>query len=159
MQIMPMIRVDDEVYQHLNERGNTEDTFNDVIRRELGLPPRKPSRAVTRGDSETMPSTATASGEYPPTSIAALDKHLPHHWSDTRARREQILDVFAAFLGMPKDWGITKRHLAACKIVARQRGVTIQTVEDKCGRQLYGQGQLMQQFRAALEAAEAELEE
>ena len=34
---MPTIRIDQEIYDYLNEKGKTADTFSDVLRRELGL--------------------------------------------------------------------------------------------------------------------------
>ena len=92
------------------------------------------------------------------TLVAAIDKHLPSHWSETPARRQQIFDVVCLYLRTPRDWLVANRHLHACKLIAQEREVIIQTIEDKCGRQLYGEGQLMMRFRSALEAVEAELE-
>lgn len=63
------------------------------------------------------------------------------------------------FLRTPKDWTVAERNLHASRLVAQSRGLTIQTIEDKCGRQLYGEGQLMPQFRAALEAIETDMED
>ncbi len=67
-----------------------------------------------------------------------------------------ILLVIARFLRTPQEWSTADRHLHAAKLVAEERGVTVQTIMDQCGRSLYGQGQLAYRFRGALEKIEAD---
>ena len=74
----PMIRVDDEVYEHLNQRGRTEDSFNDVIRRELGLPAKRQALPqVSRSPNHLGPRAVAEA--LAPALTAALDRHLPPH--------------------------------------------------------------------------------
>lgn len=173
-----MIRVDDEVYAFLNGRGRTEDSFNDVIRRELGLTPKK---LLARGRPEedlndVLPREVdarihpTASAERSSPSevcavlhseeiVASLNRHLSPHWSDTPARREQILELVLAFLKTSRDWSTADRQLYAARQVAAAHRVEVNTVQDKCGRQLYGTGagQQIERFRSALDRVEHEL--
>lgn len=155
--MVPMIRIDEEVYEYLNQRGHTEDTFNDVLRRELGLGQKKSSRGGTRSMSG---STGTTRLEHLNALrlTPLLDKHLPPHWGDARARRDQILQVVEAFLNTPNEWTTAEREVHAAKLVAKSLGVEVNTVQDKCARQLFGEGTVMQHFHAALMAIELEWE-
>jgi hypothetical protein len=152
-----MIRIDDEVYEYLNQRGHTEDTFNDVLRRELGLGQKKSSKGGTRSVSG---SAGTTTQEHLNASrlTPLLDKHLPSHWGDTRARRDQILQVVEAFLNTPREWTTAEREVYAAKLVAKSLRVEVNTVQDKCTRQLFGNGTVMQHFHAALMVIESEWE-
>jgi hypothetical protein len=154
----PMIRVDDEVYEQLNQRGRTEDSFNDVIRRELGLPSKK--QAMPQDSRSTDDPNPRAIAEaLAPALVAALDCHLPPHWSETPERRSQILEVATLFLTTDQSWSTVERQLYAARRVAKEHRVDVNTVQDKCGRQLYGTGtgQQIERFRSALEAVEKNL--
>ena len=154
----PMIRVDDEVYEYLNQRGRTEDSFNDVIRRELQLSPKRQSARQNSPtlDDSTPRAVAAALGSL---LSEALDRHLPPHWSETPERRTQILEVVTLFLTTDKSWPTADRLVYAAERVAKERGVEVNTVKDKYGRQLYrtGTGQQTERFRLALEAVEKDL--
>ena len=147
-----MIRVDDDVYDALNEMGRTSDSFNDVLRRLLHLPARDKQRR--RPDPSVRPDDAKLVGLFD-----VVDKHLPTHWASSDSRAKQILFVVAAFLGASRNWSIAERHLHAVKKVAEQFQVTIQTINDKCGRQLFGTGAGLRQqesFRDALKSIESD---
>jgi hypothetical protein len=150
-----MIRVDDEVYEHLNQRGRTEDSFNDVIRRELGLPPKRQTTPQEPQSPDDTNPRAVAKA-LAPVLLTALDGHLPPHWSETPERRAQILEVAMLFLTTDQSWSTADRQLHAARRVAKEHGVDVNTVQDKCGRQLYGTGtgQQIERFRSALEAVE-----
>lgn len=155
---MPMIRVDSEIYELLNEKGRTEDTFNDVLRRELGLPSRKSGRQSQAHLSPTTPPVGHAAARGANSELeSVLHRRLPPHWADTPARKIQIVEVVQKFLQTPGNWDTKDRHLYAVKAVAAERNLTIQTVADKCGRQLYGEGELQPRFRRALDAIEMDL--
>jgi len=153
----PMVRIDHEVYEYLNQRGRTEDSFNDVIRRELGLPPKRQPKALS-SSAGRGPDTE-ASDVQPQRLEEALDRLLPPYWSATRARRTQIREVALAFLRTPPQWTTEERHLHAARQVASAHGIEVTTVHDKCGRQLYGTGSHPQigQFRMALLRLEEEM--
>jgi hypothetical protein len=156
--MVPMIRVDDEVYEYLNQRGRTEDSFNDVVRRELGLSPKRPAVQQDPPGSSDEPglgAVAAALGGV----LSALDRHLPPHWSETPERRTQILKVVTLFLTTDKSWPTADRLACAADRVAKEHGIEVNTVKDKYGRQLYGAGtgQQTERFRLALEAVEKEL--
>jgi hypothetical protein len=153
--VMPMIRVDDEVYEYLNQRGRTEDSFNDVIRRELGLSPK--TQTARQGSKTDGPRSMAAA---PASKLSeALDRHLPPHWSETPERRAQILEVATVFLRTDKSWPAADRLGHAAEHVAKDHDIEINTVKDKYGRQLYGTGtgQQTERFRLALEAVEKDL--
>lgn len=152
--MMPMIRVDEEIYEFLNQRGRTEDTFNDVLRRELGLGSKKRSGHRIDREHKVENQTKNSSGASSLTSL--VDKHLPAHWRSTRARGDQILRVVTTYLRTPKEWDSSRRELSAAQQVANELGVEVTTVQDKCTRQLFGDGAVIQNFRAALEAIEAD---
>lgn len=152
----PMIRVDDEVYEYLNQQGRTEDSFNDVIRRELGLELRKPAAAKPLASMDHEVKQAMDTNKLKAVEDA-LNRLLPPHWANAPKRRNQIFEVVSAFLHTPKEWGTAEREVHAAKLVAERRGIDVNTVQDKCGRQLYGEGSLMQQFRNALERLELRL--
>lgn len=154
----PMIRVDDEVYEHLNQRGRTEDSFNDVIRRELGLPAKRQALPqVSRSPNHLGPRAVAEA--LAPALTAALDRHLPPHWSETPERRAQILEVATLFLTTDQSWSTAERQLDAARRVAKEHNVEVETVQTKCGRELYGTGTgpLIERFRSALEAVERDL--
>lgn len=148
---MPMIRVDDEVYERLTEMGRMADSYNDVLRRLLGLPEKEKLK-------KTRPTPLVPEEEDLHQFLSATDKHLPEHWSHSRERMSQILWVVAEFLNTPKNLSMRQRQLIAVKQVAKKFGVMVPTVQDKCGRQLYGTGtgQQIERFRQALEKIEAD---
>ena len=89
-----------------------------------------------------------------------IDKHLPEYWASSESRMKQILFVVANFLRAPRDWSIAERHVHAAKEVAKRYHVTVQTIYDKCGRQLFGTGAGLRQqdrFRDALEKIERDI--
>jgi len=51
---MPTVRIDDAVMAHLRERGRFGDSYNDIVRALLGMPPAK--RATAKADA-SMPGT------------------------------------------------------------------------------------------------------
>jgi hypothetical protein len=148
---MPMIRVDDEVYERLAEMGRMADSYNDVLRRVLGLPKKEKSR-------KAVPTPMAPDEGFLVQFFSVADKHLPKHWSHSKKRMMQILWVIAEFLKAPKNLSTGERQLIAAKQVAKEFGVEVPTVQDKCGRQLYGTGtgQQMERFRRALEKIEAD---
>lgn len=155
----PMIRVDDEVYEYLNQRGRTEDSFNDVIRRELGLSPKRQAARQDPPASSDEPSPRAVAAALGSVLSEALDRHLPSHWSETPERRTQILEVVTLFLTTDKSWPTADRLVYAAERVAKERCIEVNTVKDKYGRQLYGAGtgQQTERFRLALEAVEKDL--
>lgn len=145
--MMPTIRIDQDIYDYLNERGKTVDTFNDVLRRELGVEP----KPVQKRPSQVGSSEVSAEGKL----REVLDAHLPSHWVGTRAREEEIRMVIVEFLRLPGTWTTKDREIAARKSVAERLGIDPTTVSDKYTRQLYGEGGgQVRRFRDALERIE-----
>lgn len=157
----PNIRIDQEVYDYLNARGNTEDSFNDVLRRELGLSEQSKRKAITINQEPITPtpeedrSLKEGLGEI----IASMNEYLPSEWSGSPSREEQILKVTLAYLTQtPRDLTVDDRQKMAARIVAGEFGVTVETVQDKCGRQLFGNGTgVIDRFRACLIRIEEDL--
>ena len=163
---MPTIEIDQDIYDHLNEQGRTEDTFSDVLRRKLALPLKPMSKRVPqlaghllelaqvsapRGPRKDAPRLSDVSSVADNRLHAILDRYLPPHWSDTAERQRQILMVVENTLGESGNVAIAERELKARKEVAEKLGVNPNTVLDKYGRQLYGTGSpQVQRFRAAL---------
>lgn len=146
-----MIRVDDDVYEALATRGEELDTFNDKLRRLLSLPDLHVASLQNHG--------ATKRGEQKLIELVEIaNRHLPKHWSNSRARMYQILRVVAAYLKGSNAQGPAERQLTAARDVAKDLGIDANTVQDKCGRQLYGTGtgQQLGRFRYALEKIEAD---
>lgn len=144
---MPNIRIDDEVYMYLNNKGKVEDSFNDVLRRELGLDHKKveyrfkTNMPLHKEDREML--------------TGIVDKHLPSHWRATSARQKETLMVIERFLETPGLGDVMERELRARKQVAKELNLTAETIQDKYCRQLYrGQGSYILRFRAALEKIE-----
>lgn len=147
---MPLIRVDDEVHECLRNRGRTAETYNDVIRRELNLPP-SPERSA-RG-----PVPATRNDPLLQRFVELLNKHLPKHWSHGNQRAFQIALVVAEYLKIPKNLTPAERFAKATRAAAKERNIDFTTVRDKCTRQLYETGagrNQTGQFLKALEAIE-----
>ena len=73
-------------------------------------------------------------------------------------RQKQILFVITEFMGQARNMPTADRHNRAAKSVAERFKVEVNTVHDKCGRQLYGTGtpNLIGNFRSALEQIETE---
>ncbi len=155
--MMPMIRVDDEVYQHLNDRGKTEDTFNDVLRRILGLEAKR-RRSGERTPQERKART-TQTRSVPPNEMAELwsviEKHLPPRLSNAVHRR-QIEKLVVSFLEAPADWTTKDREISAARQVANEEGVTRETIQDGGTRRL---GLDIEEFRRRLEAIEVEYQQ
>jgi len=152
-----MIRVDDEVYERLNELGRTEDSFNDVVRRVLGLASKKVN-ARALPSSSAVEDKGVSEVRKDIELFGIIDRHLPAHWKETEARRDQIMEVVKNFLRMPSNIPVPERHRKAAKEVAKGRGVEENTVLDKCGRQIFGTGSgLVDQFRDALIRIEADI--
>ena len=144
---MPTIRIDQDIYDYLNERGKTADTFNDVLRRELGLSRKSPPK-VPFYRNHTEEATDAKMRQF-------ADRHLPPHWAHTPARKKEILMVIEEVLRQPEDWSVADREIAARKTVAKSLGIDSTTVRDKYTRQLYGNGgDQGRRFRDALERIE-----
>ena len=158
---MPVIRIDMEVYVALNEMGKTEDTFDSVLRRLLGL-----SQKV-RGNihKEHLKSEFSENGfsmmdrEVPLEDdeiisdilFEVIDIHLPAHWASSPKRGRQILMVVYGVLSQDFSSPIEDRHQRAAAAVAEKFGISRETVHDKCMRQLFGNGSgLSERFRDAL---------
>jgi len=155
--MMPTIRVDDDVYEALRNRGKTGDSFSDVLRPLLGL---GSMGRRAPGPSSAKEGVKTGLDEG---ALGRLDqiasKYLPPHWNDAPQRRNQILATIATFVSQPSTTAsVADRHLLAAKHVAATAHVKLTTVIDKCGRQLYGVGEpdQMGRFRTALMSIEAD---
>jgi hypothetical protein len=147
---MPNIRVDEEVYGYLNERGNTEDTFNDVIRRELGL--------TTSSKSEAKMFAKTVSQSEPTEGVdlefirKLMIRHFPQFNPESK-HGTQLLKHVVQFLVAPSNWTTRDRQIAAAKRVAELEEVELQTVQDGAARRL---DISIGEFRVRLEALEQE---
>lgn len=147
---MPNIRIDDEVYQHLNEQGKTEDTFNDVLRRLLGFDSaRKRLNELPKKDSGNSLSHTAGETEM---IERLMEKHLPPHLSNPVHRR-QLVKLIEYFLLAPDEWSVKDREIEAAKMAAKVEGVTRETIQDGGTRRL---GLNMAGFRKRLEAIEAD---
>ena len=93
---MPMIRVDEEVYAALGNKGTAADSYNDVLRRELSLPDRRVHELRRRG---VMKSDKQDLNDL----MMTVDRHLPGHWSQAHTRMYQILRVVAGFMNAPSN--------------------------------------------------------
>lgn len=156
--MMPTIRIDQEIYDYLNEKGKTADTFSDVLRRELGLDQKPTKGQIMRhlitglADDQRSHSVEAIRG--------ATDRHLPPHWASTPAREAQIIRVVKEFVRMPRNLSVEDREIAARKRVAEFLGIDPNTVFDKYGRQLYGDGGgQAAKFRTALRKIESDLQQ
>jgi len=162
--MMPTIRVDDDVFEELRNRGKTGDSFSNVLRPLLGLALKKRRTTGRAAQMEKIPEhlrekLGLMSSDTAERLEELLSKHLPEHWNNAPMRRDHILSVVYEFLTKePTSASITDRHLWATKRVADRDHVEVTTVLDKCGRQLYGVGESgqMEQFRAALARIEIE---
>lgn len=161
--VMPTIRVDDDVYETLRNLGRTGDTFSDVLRPLLGLGEKArgvPATVHQRQDERLTKELQSIAGAHG--SLDALEaivsRYLPPHWADGRQRRDHILSVVIGYLTQPTELPPAKRHTRATSEVAQRDRVTVQTIIDKCGRQLFGVGtpSQMEQFRDALTKIEAD---
>jgi len=65
------------------------------------------------------------------------DEYLPPGWGDSTSRREQILAVIDYFLDTPQEMSTRERRNRAQKRVAEDLGVTVNTVQSKCGRETW----------------------
>jgi hypothetical protein len=65
------------------------------------------------------------------------DEYLPPGWDDSSSRREQILAVIDYFLDTPQGMSTRERRNRAQKQVADEFGVTVNTVQSKCGRETW----------------------
>lgn len=147
---MPNIRIDDEVYQYLNEQGKTEDTFNDVLRRLLGLESARKrldelpknnagiSRSHTAGETEMIE--------------RLMEKHLPPFRKHSVHGR-QLVKLVTCYLHSPTEWSVRDREIGAAKMVAKEEGVTRETIQDGATRRL---GLDTEDFRRRLEPIDAE---
>ena len=133
----PMIRVDDEVYERLNELGRTEDSFNDVVRRVPRIGFKKKStrerfrhlvQSKDKGVSEVRKDIEL---------FGIIDRHLPPRiGKETEARRDQIMEVVKKFSQNAVKYTRFQKGIARPRRKWRiGRGVEENTVLDKCGRQ------------------------
>jgi MoxR-like ATPase len=65
------------------------------------------------------------------------DEYLPPGWDDSASRRDQILAVIDYFLDTPQKMSTRERRNRAQKQVAEDLGVTVNTVQSKCGRETW----------------------
>lgn len=150
---MPMIRVDDQVYEVLTNCRMGEESYNDALKRLLGLAPKVPvgvDQAMNEIGVEQM-----ADDQPLRDLVAAIDRYLPPHWADGPERARQLIWVVVTFLKeTPANWPLRDRYNSALKSVAKRLGVRGRTVRDKCVRQLYGNGPQTDRFLDALEKIE-----
>ncbi|MCH9020211.1 MAG: hypothetical protein IIA73_07595 [Proteobacteria bacterium] len=152
--MMPMIRIDDELYEFLNNQGRTEDAFNDVLRRLLGFERRKKRYQVAPRDEETMRPTANLSASDTEPIERLMEKLFPPH--NNPVHRRQLVKVVWAYLHSPRDWPTKDRQIYAASKVAQEERVTRETIQDGCTRRL---GLNIEKFRGRLENLEAEYRE
>src|SRR5260370_35772757 len=122
---MPTIRVDDDVYEELRNRGKTGDSFSDVLRPLLHLPrkagplipvggssPLSAFRREVRGLADQV-SRQLGSPKSDAGDVTRLEqivsRHLPSHWSDAPKHVDQILSVVAHGLSQPPGKPIHRR--------------------------------------------------
>ena len=134
-----MIRVDDEVYEALTKRRLPEESYNDGLKRLLGLA-RKAHVAVDQALKD-MGVEEMADDQPLLDLIDVIDRYIPPRWADGPERARQIIWVVVTFLKQtPSDWTIRDRYNSSLNSVATRLGVRSRTVRDKCVRQLYGDG-------------------
>lgn len=114
---MPLVEVDADVYEYVRARvRDFNESFGSVLRRELGM-----------SKGESRPGRAPSAPQAP--SIPATDISSPTLLGAPEALR-QILQVVSLVRRASMD------RVTATIQVARQLGVTRETVADKYGRQL-----------------------
>jgi len=92
------------------------------------------------------------------------DEYLPAGWDDAPSRREQILAVISNFLDTPEEMATRDRRLRAQEQAAQEFGVTVNTIQSKCGRETWenhvpsSDDYQRQHFQTALENIEAAIQ-
>lgn len=148
---MPMIRVDEEVYQALKAVARTSGSMTNALRWKLGLPKKE-----TRPPKPAKPQEEVLRAIF-----VVIDRHLPAHWAASREQMKQIMSVVAEFRRTPRDLPTQDRYIRAVKAVAEELGIDQRTVRDKCGRRLYGTGAGLRQtgrFLSELKAIETDVD-
>jgi predicted CopG family antitoxin len=152
---MPNIRIDEEVYQHLNEQGKTEDTFNDVLRRLLGFDSLKKNLDRLPSTKSLISETAGENRMIEP----LMEKWLPNSYLDNPVHRRQLVNHVRYFLLSPKDWSTKDRQISAAKKVSEEEGVKLETILDGGTRRLRINSEQhlnIENFRGRLESIETD---
>ena len=129
--MMPNIRIDDEVYKYINDRGKTEDTFNDVLRREFGL-----ESAKKRLDE--LPTNEAGTLEYSEDEYQMVEVLMEQKFPalNNPVHKHQLVKWVLYYLLLPVDWTVKNRSISAAKLLAKEEGVTRETIQDGGTRRL-----------------------
>ncbi|NEU59217.1 AAA family ATPase [Halorussus sp. MSC15.2] len=93
-----------------------------------------------------------------------INQHFPEEWKSSSSREQQIRAVVTKFLTETNEDTTRERRLTAQKRVANENGIEMNTVQSKCGREIWdtpaeGEGYQKGRVDPALEQIEADFEE